>query len=82
MGFPLVTCPGILGAAQRGDAIEVDWQAGQVRLPGRGQALALQPLGAAERGTLEAGGLIPYLKARMAGKAQAASTSTTQESTP
>lgn len=82
MGFPLVTCPGILGAAQRGDAIEVDWQASQVRLPGRGQALALQPMGAAERGTLEAGGLIPYLKARMAGKAQAASTSTTQESTP
>ena len=31
----------------------------------RGQALPLQPLGAAERGTLEAGGLIPYLKARL-----------------
>jgi len=65
MGFPLVTCPGILGAAQRGDAIEVDWAAGQVHLPGRGQALPLQPLGVAERGTLEAGGLIPYLKARL-----------------
>ncbi len=66
MGFPLVTCPGILGAARRGDAVEVDWQAAQVRLPTRGQTLALQPLGAAERGTLEAGGLIPYLKSRMA----------------
>ena len=82
MGFPLVTCPGILSAAQRGDAIEVDWQAAQVRLPGRGQVLALQPLGAAERGTLEAGGLIPYLKARMASKAQAASTPTNQGPTP
>ena len=76
MGFPLVTCPGILNAAQRGDAIEVDWQAGQVRLPGREQVLAVQPLGAAERGTLEAGGLIPYLKARMARQAQAANPQT------
>ncbi|MDH4391029.1 MAG: 3-isopropylmalate dehydratase [Aquabacterium sp.] len=82
MGFPLVTCPGILGAAQRGDAIEVDWQAAQVRLPGRGQTLALLPLGAAERGTLEAGGLNPYLKARMAAKSQAATMPTTPESTP
>lgn len=73
MGFPLVTCPGILGAARRGDALEVDWQAGQVRLPERGQVLGLQALGAAERGTLEAGGLIPYLKARMA-RAQTAQT--------
>jgi len=66
MGFPLVTCPGIVAAVQRGDEIEVDWAGGQVRLPGTGRALALQPLSASERGTLEAGGLIPYLKTRMA----------------
>ena len=65
MGFPLVTCPGILGAVERGDEIEVDWAAEQVRHLGTGRALALQPLSAAERGTLEAGGLIPYLKTRM-----------------
>ncbi len=68
MGFPLVTCPGIVAAAQRGDAIEVDWAAAQVRLPGRGTSLALQPLASAERETLAAGGLIPYLKARLAAK--------------
>jgi len=66
MGFPLVTCPGIVAAVQRGDALEVDWSAAQVRVPSRGRTLALQPLAAAERGTLEAGGLIPYLKARLA----------------
>lgn len=66
MGFPLVTCPGILAAAQRGDEIEVDWSAASVRLPGRGTSLPLQPLTAAERQTLEAGGLIPYLKQRLA----------------
>lgn len=80
MGFPLVTCPGILAAAQRGDTIEVDWQAEQVHLPERGQVLALQPLGAAERGTLEAGGLIPYLQARMARARSATSTPPSQGS--
>jgi 3-isopropylmalate/(R)-2-methylmalate dehydratase small subunit len=66
MGFPLVTCPGIVGAARRGDAIEVDWADQCVRLPDAGRSLPLQPLSAAERGTLEAGGLIPYLKTRIA----------------
>ena len=66
MGFPLVTCPGILAAVQRGDEIEVDWQAACVRHLGRGSSLPLQPLAAAERQTLEAGGLIPYLKQRLA----------------
>lgn len=66
MGFPLVTCPGILAAAQRGEAIDVDWDSGCVRLPTRGITLPFEPLGAAERGMLEAGGLNPYLKARMA----------------
>lgn len=80
MGFPLVTCPGILAAARRGETLEVDWQAGQVRLPDRGQVLALQPLGAAERGTLEAGGLIPYLQARMARARSATSTPPSQGS--
>lgn len=66
MGFPLVTCPGILAAAKRGAAIEVDWAAGCVRLPEAGTTLPFEPLGAAERGMLDAGGLNPYLKARMA----------------
>lgn len=66
MGFPLVTCPGILAAARRGAAIEVDWAAGCVRLADSDTTLPFEPLGAAERGMLEAGGLNPYLKARMA----------------
>jgi len=65
MGFPLVTCPGICALAQRGDALEVDWAAGVVRHGPSGTALPIQPLSAAERGTLEAGGLIPYLQRRL-----------------
>lgn len=64
MGFPLVTCPGILGLAARGDVLEVDWAAAAVRHPASGRALPLQPLADSERHTLEAGGLLPYLKAR------------------
>lgn len=66
MGFPLVTCPGIRAAAQRGDELTVDWSAAEVRNLRTGQALALQPFSASERGMLEAGGLIPYLKRRIA----------------
>ena len=66
MGFPLVTCPGIVALARRGDDVEVDWSAERVRHLRSSQALTLQPLSAAEAGTLEAGGLVPYLKARMA----------------
>ena len=65
MGFPLVTCPGILAQVQRGDEIEVDWAQACVRHLGRGSSLPLQPLNASERQTLEAGGLIPYLKQRL-----------------
>lgn len=66
MGFPLVTCPGILAQVQRGDEIEVDWALGSVRHLPSGNCLPLQPLNPAERQTLEAGGLIPYLKQRLA----------------
>lgn len=67
MGFPLVTCPGIRAATARGDELTVDWQAGTVKNLGSGLALGLQPFSASERGMLEAGGLIPYLKRRLPG---------------
>jgi 3-isopropylmalate/(R)-2-methylmalate dehydratase small subunit len=41
MGFPLVTCPGILAQVQRGDEIEVDWAHSCVRHHGRGTRLPL-----------------------------------------
>lgn len=71
MGFPLITCPGILSLVQRGDEIEVDWPHGCVRNHDRGASLPLQALNAAEQQTLEAGGLIPYLKQRLARRAGA-----------
>lgn len=72
MGFPLVTCPGIRAAVARGDELRVDWASDEVQNLRTGQVLRLQPFSASERGMLEAGGLIPYLKRRMAGADAAA----------
>ena len=62
MGFPQVSCPGILGHVQRWDDIEVDWAAGLVRNLTRTKEIAFEPLSRADRQMLEAGGLVPYLK--------------------
>jgi 3-isopropylmalate/(R)-2-methylmalate dehydratase small subunit len=62
MGTPLVGCPGIVGAVQRWDEIEVDWDANVVRNFTRGVSMAMEPLARADRLMLEAGGLVPYLK--------------------
>ncbi len=85
MGFPLITCPGIVSAAQRGEEIEVDWAQAQVRLLGRGLSLPTVPLARAEQLMLEAGGLNPYLQqrlARSAGTATGTSTSTPTGTSP
>ena len=64
MGFPQVSCPGILTAVDRWDAIEVHWSDGIVRNLTRGLTLPFEPLTEADRQMLEAGGLIGYLHAR------------------
>jgi 3-isopropylmalate/(R)-2-methylmalate dehydratase small subunit len=65
MGFPLVTCPGVLQLARRWDELEVDWAASTVTNLTTGRQLGLQRLSSAESATLEAGGLVPYLKKRL-----------------
>ena len=62
MGFPQVSCPGILGFVERWDDIEVDWTTGVVRNLTRDKHIAFEPLSRADRQMLEAGGLVPYLK--------------------
>jgi 3-isopropylmalate/(R)-2-methylmalate dehydratase small subunit len=62
MGFPQVSCPGILNFVQRWDDIEVDWDAGVVRNLTQNKEIAFEPLSRGDRQMLEAGGLVPYLK--------------------
>ena len=64
-GFPQIACPGITSLAQRWDEIEIDWEAAEVRNLSRGGALPTAPYSTAERGMLQAGGLIPYLREKL-----------------
>lgn len=66
MGFPQVSCPGILRAVQRWDELEVDWAANRVRNLTRGTELPFEPLARADREVLEAGGLDQHLQLRAA----------------
>ena len=69
MGFPLMTCPGIRASVSRWDTLHVDWSAHTVINESRsGLTLPFEPLPSADRGMLESGGFIPYLKARLAQK--------------
>jgi 3-isopropylmalate/(R)-2-methylmalate dehydratase small subunit len=62
MGFPQVSCPGILDFVRRWDEIEVDWSAGVVRNHRSGGSLRFEKLARADELMLAAGGLVPYLK--------------------
>jgi 3-isopropylmalate/(R)-2-methylmalate dehydratase small subunit len=62
MGFPQVSCPGIIGFVQRWDEIEIDWSAGLVRNHRSGAVLQFEKLARADELMLAAGGLVPYLK--------------------
>jgi 3-isopropylmalate/(R)-2-methylmalate dehydratase small subunit len=62
MGFPQISCPGIVDFVQRWDEIEVDWSAGVVRNHRSGDSLQFETLARADELMLAAGGLVPYLK--------------------
>ena len=63
MGFPQVSCPGILEFVARWDEIEVDWRAGILRNLTQNRETGFEPLSHADEKMLAAGGLVPYLKA-------------------
>jgi 3-isopropylmalate/(R)-2-methylmalate dehydratase small subunit len=70
MGFPLVPCPGIIRMAMRWDDLLVDWTRGVVCHQKTGNELSIGPLSVSDRRMLEAGGLIPFLKAALAEEAE------------
>jgi 3-isopropylmalate/(R)-2-methylmalate dehydratase small subunit len=62
MGFPQISCRGILSAVNRWDEIEVNWATDEVHNLSVGKTLKFEPLARAEYLMLAAGGLVPYLK--------------------
>lgn len=65
LGLPVLVCPD----AQRiraGDLVDAEIRTGVVRLPERGITLSCEPLPAHLTAILDAGGLLPWLKRRLA----------------
>lgn len=66
MGFPQITCAGIVAAVRRGDVVRVDWARHLVRVERTCAELPFAPYGRAEREMLECGGFKNYLRRRVA----------------
>lgn len=64
-GLPVFVCPGILALAQTGDMLEVDTVKGRVTNPRTGASLPIQPPPPFTVELINAGGLIPYTKAKL-----------------
>ncbi|MFC3612137.1 hypothetical protein ACFORG_00070 [Lutimaribacter marinistellae] len=63
-GFPQVACPGIMGAVNRWDEVEVDWATSTLRNLSQGTELPFEPLSDGDRLMLDTGGIVGYLHAR------------------
>ncbi len=65
IGFPVVECPGLHEKVREGDTITVDLAAGNVVLPS-GEKMPFHPLPPNILEILNAGGLVPKLRAELA----------------
>lgn len=64
MGFPLLTCPGIVKAVSRWDVVSVDWERNLLVNQSTGQQLPVVALAEADREMLAHGGLIAFLQSQ------------------
>lgn len=69
IGFPVIECPGLHDRVREGDTITVDLAAGHVVLPSR-ETIAFPPYPPNILEILQAGGLVPKLRAELAAKAR------------
>lgn len=69
-GLPVLTCPAAVDALQHGDLIEIDLDAHVIH--SAAGDFEFPPLSPSVHGIVTAGGLIPYLKARLAADGGAA----------
>lgn len=69
--FPVLVCPGIARAVQTGQQLEVDLDAARITNVATGQVLQATPLSATALQIIEAGGLVPYARRKLAQRASA-----------
>ena len=65
VGLPILECPQAVDEAQAGDRLAIDLRAGTIRNERTGQTHHTSPLPDFIMGIVEAGGLVPYTKARL-----------------
>jgi len=66
VGLPIVVCPRAAASVESGDAVRVDLEAGVVEDVTRGETYPVEPFPPFMQELIEAGGLIPYVKERVA----------------
>ncbi|MFL6694313.1 MAG: 3-isopropylmalate dehydratase [Ramlibacter sp.] len=64
--FPVLVCPGIAQAVQTGQALEVDLETARVTNGATGQVMQATPLSATALQIIDAGGLVPYARRKLA----------------
>jgi 3-isopropylmalate/(R)-2-methylmalate dehydratase small subunit len=69
--FPVLVCPGIAQAVQTGQPLEVDLETARITNVATGQVFQATPLSATALQIIEAGGLVPYARAKLARRAAA-----------
>jgi len=62
LGLPIITCPEVVGKVAPGDTLSISFSAG--KLTHKGQEYRFPPLPDEVSGILDAGGLVPYVKAK------------------
>jgi 3-isopropylmalate dehydratase small subunit len=67
VGLPVIVCPGAAKKIAQGEIIEIDLERGTIRAEA-GQQLKFNPLPAFLREILDAGGLVPYARKRLASR--------------
>jgi 3-isopropylmalate/(R)-2-methylmalate dehydratase small subunit len=65
-GFPILVCEGISRAVQTGQELAVDLASARITNLATGQVLAATPLSSTALEILEAGGLVPYARRKLA----------------
>ena len=68
IGFPILECPEAAAAFRNGDSVSVDFASGKIVDETTGQTFQATGFPAFIEKIIDAGGLLPYLKARQDGK--------------
>ena len=68
IALPIIICPEAVENIKSGDTVAVDLDAGEVELPQSGRKFSFPPFAKEIQEIIGAGGLMPFVKVRLAGK--------------